>query len=188
MKTKISFTQWFLILFLAGIVMPGWVRAEDEQPENKRKEFNEQYGDFYTKSWHNAADTNHDGNLSLDEMHAAPKIGPEAGLDASRFAEADKNHDGQISLQEAHAEKAFEIAHSQKIEDYFQNHKGVMDFIIQHPDAANYLAQRPDLKQFALSHPEVADYLASHENTAEWLARHPTMNNCVNNYFTVAAF
>ena len=154
-----------------NVVLP--VQPGTSTLQGMDKELDSQYKEFYDRGWYDAADANHDGALSLNEANAAPKIGPEAGLDTVRFKHADANGDGIVSLDEAKGEKAFEIAHHERIDQFFQNPPNLAEDIAKYPNAAEYLAQHPKAAEFLKDRPELANKLAEHPAAAQKLANNP---------------
>ena len=141
--------------------------------QKAHQQFDTQYKEFYTNEWYNAADANHDGVLSLEEANAAPKLGPDAGLDTVRFQHADLNGDGVVDLNEAKGEKAWEIAHHEQLDQFFQNHPNLAADLVKYPNAAEYLAGHPKVGDFLKAHPEIATTLAEHPAAAQKLANNP---------------
>ncbi|PIQ86570.1 MAG: hypothetical protein COV74_04115 [Candidatus Omnitrophica bacterium CG11_big_fil_rev_8_21_14_0_20_45_26] len=179
MKQATSLVSTSVMILFLGIINPLQARAEEN--ESKRQEFHEDYLDHYTKGWFTQA-SGEDGNLTLAELEAAGKVGPEEGLDTVRFKRADKNNDGIVTIQEAKAEKALEIARHGDIEKYFKNHPRLSKDILKYPEAAEYLAQHPKLADLAKEHPDLAERLADHPQAAKYLAERKDLAKFLHNH------
>lgn len=98
---------------LSGVIMAGIAAAvfalpgyADDQSKEKRGHSKERMAEKFKK-----ADTNQDGNISLDEAKAnLPRL-------AENFSKVDKNSDGQISKDEMRQH------HKSKMKDCDETHK-----------------------------------------------------------------